>query len=287
MFREVEHTECASADSRTYQTKNDLPEAARLQAVNRRKANMSPAIVPTPIPANAPAWAAAMRRFTNYLVNDFGGGPRPWKFAWVINFQKAGTFPFLGLLIAWYHNTSTAAWIYLAMHGSYGLVWIVKDLAFPDPNWQHRITIGGGINAFLGVLGWYWVFGWLLISGVSQPAYPLPDYAWFCLCLSLCILGCVIMIAADAQKFFTLRVRRGLITDGMHRYIRHPNYLGEMMIYGSFALMVWHWLPVVVLAWVWGGLFAVNMTLKEASLSRYPEWAQYKQRSWWLLPLVL
>ena len=70
------------------------------------------------------------------------------------------------------------------------------------------------------------------------------------------------MIAADAQKFFTLRLKRGLITDGMYRYVRHPNYLGEMMIYGSFALMVWHWLPVVVLAWVWGGLFAVNMTLQ-------------------------
>jgi steroid 5-alpha reductase family enzyme len=37
------------------------------------------------------------------------------------------------------------------------------------------------------------------------------------------------MIAADAQKYFTLRVQRGLITSGMFRYIRHPNYLGEMM----------------------------------------------------------
>ena len=55
------------------------------------------------------------------------------------------------------------------------------------------------------------------------------------------------------------------------RFVRHPNYLGEMMIYGSFALMVWHWLPFVVLAWVWGGMFAVDMTLKEASMSRYPE----------------
>jgi hypothetical protein len=165
----------------------------------------------TPIPAGAPAWAAALRRVTSYLVNDFGGGPRPWKFAWVINFQKTGTFPFLAFLIAWYHNTSTAAWIYLAMHGSYGLVWIIKDLAFPDPAWQQRITILGGINAFLAVLGWYWVFGWLLISGVAEPAYPLPEYAWFCLCVSLCILGCVIMIAADAQKYFTLRLRRGLL----------------------------------------------------------------------------
>ena len=115
----------------------------------------------------------------------------------------------------------------------------------------------------------------------------LTEPVWFALCITLCILGCVIMIAADAQKFFTLRVKRGLITDGMHRYVRHPNYLGEMMIYGSFALLVWHWYPALVLAWVWLGLFAVNMTLKEASMSRYPEWAAYKKRSWWLLPGVL
>lgn len=245
----------------------------------------------TGIPATAPAWAAGMRRLTNYLVHDCGGGPRPWKFAWVINFQKAGTFVFLGLLMWFYADktpaaTSPAAWIYLALHGSYGLVWILKDLAFPDPNWQSRITILGGVNAMLAVLGQYWVFGWLLISGTAQPNYPLAEPQWFALCISLCILGCVIMIAADAQKYFTLRLRRGLITDGMHRYVRHPNYLGEMMIYGSFALMVWHWYPVLVLAWVWLGLFAVNMRLKEASMSRYPEWAAYRKRSWWLLPFV-
>jgi protein-S-isoprenylcysteine O-methyltransferase Ste14 len=95
------------------------------------------------------------------------------------------------------------------------------------------------------------------------------------------------MIAADAQKYFTLRAKPGLITDGMYRYIRHPNYLGEMLIYGSFALMIWYWLVVVVLIWIWGGLFAVNMIFKEESLSRYPEWDQYKKRSWWLLPPLL
>ncbi len=234
-----------------------------------------------------PVWARTMRRFSDYVSQDFLGGPRPWKFAWVINFQKTGTFVFLGLLMWLYQNNSPAVWVYLALHGSYGLVWFLKDIAFPDPNWQKRITIGGGINAFLFVLGPYWLFGWLLISGTSKPTYPLPDFAWFCLCISLCMLGSVLMIAADAQKYFTLRVKRGLITDGVHRYIRHPNYLGEMMIYGSFALMAWHWLPVLVLAWVWLGLFAVNMVLKEASMSRYPEWAAYKKRSWWLVPFIL
>lgn len=233
-----------------------------------------------------PSFAAKLRRFTTWAVEDAFGGPRPWKFSWVINFQKAGTFPFLAFLIWYYDNTSTAAWVYLALHGSYGLAWLVKDLSFPDAGWQKRITIAGGINAFLGVLGWYWVFGWLLISRYSDPDYPLPEPAWFTLCISLCLLGSVIMIAADAQKYFTLRLRKGLITDGLHRYIRHPNYLGEMMIYLSFALMVWHWLPFLVLAWVWIGVFVVNMIHKEASMSRYDEWREYKQRSWWLVPGV-
>lgn len=228
-----------------------------------------------------------IRRATDYLVNDFGGGPRPWTFATVINVQKGGTFFFLGFLMWWYGNTSMAAWVFLAMHGSYGLAWLIKDYAFPDSAWQRKITIGGGINAYLGVLGWYWVFGWLLISGTSGTEYPLPDGPWFALCISLCMTGTVIMVAADAQKYFTLRVKRGLITDGMHRYIRHPNYLGEMMVYGSLALMVWHWLPWLVLAWVWIGLFAVNMTLKEVSMSRYDEWRNYRDRSWWLLPGIL
>jgi hypothetical protein len=102
-----------------------------------------------------------MRGFTGYLVEDCLGGPRPWKLSWVINFQKAGTFFFLAFLIWYYQNFSTVAWIYLALHGSYGLIWIMKDVAFPDAAWQKKITIGGGIAAFAGVLGWYWVFGWL------------------------------------------------------------------------------------------------------------------------------
>lgn len=205
----------------------------------------------------------------------------------MINFQKVGTPIYLALLMAWYDNYSLPAWIYLALHGSYGLVWFIKDMNFPDPGWQVYITIPGGLVAFFSVLAWYWVFGWLLISGTVIPDYPLADYAWYALCTSLCIIGCTVMIAADAQKFYTLRERRGLITDGMFRYIRHPNYLGEMMIYASFATMVWHWLPFLVLAWVWLFVFAVNMVMKEASMSRYPEWQNYRKRSWWLLPGVL
>jgi len=58
---------------------------------------------------------------------------------------------------------------------------LVEDVAFPDRSWQARSTIGGGITAFVSVLAWYWIFGWLLISSRSQPNYPLPANAWFCI----------------------------------------------------------------------------------------------------------
>ena len=91
-------------------------------------------------------------------------------------------------------------------------------------------------------------------------------------------------MVADAHKYFVLRARRGLVTDGLFGVVRHPNYLGEMMLYASFALLAQHWLPWLVLAWVWGGVSVPNMLRKEASMARYPEWAAYRERTGLLLP---
>ncbi|MCB1583431.1 MAG: DUF1295 domain-containing protein [Marinicella sp.] len=146
--------------------------------------------------------------------------------------------------------------------------------------------MAAGLVAFWGVLFWYWVIAWLLISQSTVPNYPLPQNLWYALCIVLCLLGCVIMIAADAQKFYTLKFRQGLITDGIHRTIRHPNYLGEIMIYSSFGLMAWHWGAVAILLAVWLLVFLPNMVAKERSLSRYSEWSAYKKRSGWLLPFL-
>jgi protein-S-isoprenylcysteine O-methyltransferase Ste14 len=248
-------------------------------------------IAPATAASPAPRWAARLQRLNQHLMFELGGGPSSLKAAWVINLQKAGCFPFFALLMWLYADrtpwaTSPAAWTYLALHGSYGLVWLLKDMVFPDPNWQHRCTWGSAVYLAAG-LALYWAIGWVLISGVSDPRYPLPDNAWLALCIALCILGSVLMFGSDTQKFVQLRAKRGLITSGLFTYIRHPNYLGEMMIYGSFALLAWHWLPVLVLGYVWLGLFAPNMAMKEASMSRYPEWAEYRRRTWWLVPGLL
>jgi len=74
-----------------------------------KEANMSTATASAPLPAKAPALAAVMRQRDQLPTKRLCGGPRPWKFARVINFQKTGTFPLLGFLIAWYDNTISTA----------------------------------------------------------------------------------------------------------------------------------------------------------------------------------
>ena len=231
-----------------------------------------------------PKWASALRTLSVILSQKFLGGPRFVKLSWVINFQKGGTLPFVLALMWYFEHESVQAYVYLALHGTYGLCWLLKDTLFPDPNWEHKVTFGGAMMSFLLVLGPYWTFPYLLVSGVlgdSQVTAPLPLLA-FAICLHT--LGVVIMMVADCQKYYTLKYKKGLIQEGLFRKIRHPNYLGEMMLYGAYALIVQHWIPWAILAWVWISIFLVNMVHKEVSMSRYAQWAEYKKQSGMLLP---
>ena len=228
--------------------------------------------------------AVRLNRVVQYLSRDAFGGPRVITLAWVINVQKAGTLPFIAALMWWYGNTSAAAWVYLGLHGGYGLSWLVKDLLVPDRGWQQRVTFGGALLSFLLVLAPYWVLPWLLISPVLGPDHPQPTPALMAACIVLFTIGLTLMIGADAQKNATLAARPGLITTGFYARMRHPNYLGEMLIYGSFALMVRHWIPWVILGAIWTFVFMTNIAAQEVSLSRHPGWAVYKARTGLLLP---
>jgi len=234
--------------------------------------------------SSAPGWARSVNRLVRYLSTDFLGGPRPVKLAWVINFQKGGTLPFIALLMWFYGNYSTVAWVYLALHGTYGLCWLLKHFAFRDRSWEARATIGGAALSFLLVLGPYWLIAWLLISGVLGPDYGNPSNALLAFAIGLHTLGVAIMLSADAQKHFSLRLQKRLIADGLFRHVRHPNYLGEIMIYASYAIIVGHWLPWATLVTIWLTVFLTNMLMIESSLSRYPEWNEYRKRTGLLIP---
>ena len=199
----------------------------------------------------------------------------------VINLHKGLTALVVAGLMLAYGNFSVGPWVYLALHGTYGVLWLLKERIFPDRQWQQAIGWPQAIVLFL-LLGLYWLAPWLLIASGAVPPLPLLAGA-----IAINLLGVFLHFASDAQKHFVLKVQPGLIEDGFFARCRNTNYLGEVLIYLSFAMVAMHWLPYAVLAVFGLAVFLPNMRKKDQSLSRYPGFAAYRERSGLLLPRLL
>jgi protein-S-isoprenylcysteine O-methyltransferase Ste14 len=199
-----------------------------------------------------------------------------------IDSHKAATGLFVLLLIALYGQwDNPTAWVYLALHGAYGALWVFKSQVFPDKQWEQPASIGYGLVIW-GGLSLYWLAPWLLMArGVHAPAWCLGG------CVALYTLGVFLHFAADMQKHTFLRLRPGeLMTDGLWSRVRNPNYLGELLIYLGFGLLAMHWAPLVIVLLFVLFVWLPNMRRKDRSLARYPEFAAYKSRTRLLIPFV-
>ena len=191
--------------------------------------------------------------------------------------------PPLVLGMMWYFNNwSAEAFLYLSLHGTYCVLWLIKERLYPDRRFQDIQPLWiGTLFVFLPLAGYY-IAPYLLIS--RHVVLPPAIYG---LATSIYTFGIFLHYVSDAQKFYTLRLQQGLIEDGLFARTRNPNYLGEILIYLAFALLSWHWLPFVVLgAWVFG-FFLRNMLAKDKSMTRHASFAAYKARTWLLVPKII
>ena len=201
------------------------------------------------------------------------------KVATYINAHKILVVPIVLGMMWFYQNWSTEAFIYLSIHGTYSLLWLIKHALYPDRRFDEKLPVGIGVVFIFLPLAGYYVAPYLLISRhLTIPSYLIG------LVLFLYIMGVFLHYVSDAQKYYTLQAKKGLIQEGIFSRTRNPNYLGEILIYTSYAIMSLHWLPFLILAgWVFG-FFVRNMLAKDKSLSKYEEFAEYKKRTGLLLP---
>ncbi|MEM9287185.1 MAG: DUF1295 domain-containing protein [Pseudomonadota bacterium] len=195
-----------------------------------------------------------------------------------INLHKFLT-PFAVLaMMGYYDNWTVGPFVYLALHGTYGFLWLIKEATFRDASFEKPIHPVMGWITLFGLLASYWVAPWILISAAKTPPPWLIGLA-----VSINIFGVFFHFASDAYKHATLSLKKGLITEQLFARCRNPNYLGEMLIYGGFALLAMSWIPFAILAF-WWSLFVVNAVKKDKSISRHPGFDAWKQRSWLLFP---
>lgn len=178
-----------------------------------------------------------------------------------------------------WHNPT--AWVYLALHGTYGILWVLKSRLFPDRQWEQPTGIAYALVIW-GGLSLYWIAPWLLMSrAVHAPPWYLG------LCISLYTVGVFFHFASDMQKHTALKLKSGLIRDGFFRLSRNPNYFGELLIYLGFGLLAMHWLPLLVIALFLAVIWVPNMLRKDRSLSRYPEFDAYRRRTKMFIPFLI
>jgi len=199
-----------------------------------------------------------------------------------IDSQKLVTGIFVLMLMELFHQwQNPTAWIYLALHGTYGILWVMKGRIFPDRSWEQSCSLTYGLVIW-GGLCLYWVAPWLIVSqGIEVQAWYLG------MCVFLYAMGVFLHFSADMQKYIALKVKPGhLITDGLFSRVRNMNYFGELLIYSGFGLLAMHWLPMLILfAWV-SFVWVPRMLRKDRSLSRYPEFADYQERTKLFIPFL-
>ncbi|MDC0144968.1 DUF1295 domain-containing protein [bacterium] len=200
-----------------------------------------------------------------------------------IDLHKGATFIYILFLIFINDSnvTNINAYVYLALHGTYGILWILKSNIFPDRQWESKCSIWYGLLIWFG-LSLYWIAPYIIITD------SIESSNWYiAMCISIYIFGVFFHFTSDMQKFIQLHYNpNNLITDVMFAKIRNINYLGELFIYLGFSLLAMSILPVVALLSFIIIIWIPNMIRKDKSLSKYQNFEEYKKNTNSLFPFI-
>ena len=203
-----------------------------------------------------------------------------------IDIHKGATFFYIIFLLlqfkeSSFNNLSINIYIYLALHGSYGFLWILKSYIFPDKQWESKCSIWYGLYIWAG-LSLYWIAPYIILSQNVQ------SESWYIsFCIIIYIFGVFFHFTSDMQKFIQLKYNpNNLIDNIMFKRIRNTNYLGELLIYLGFSMLAEHLIPIAALSLFIIIIWIPNMIKKDKSLSKYDKFQDYKKNTNFLFPLV-
>ena len=203
-----------------------------------------------------------------------------------IDFAKGITWLIIiGLIYYFNQSNNLTAWIYFCLHGSYGIMWVMKSNMFPDKTWERKAGIPYTLLIIFGLMI-YWAPAFIITMTSHEASLQILVSA-----IILFSFGVYYHFVSDMQKFIFLKYNSGLITDGLWKQCRHPNYFGELLIYSSFLMLtiessLW-WLPVLILSIFIFIIWIPGMKRIDKSLSRFEGHEAYKNKTAFIIPYIL
>lgn len=197
------------------------------------------------------------------------------KLSILINIFKFGSFFFFLFMMILLKNFSLGCYLYLSLHGSYGLIWLIKDYYYPDKSFEDKIGYPFIIIISILLL-LYFTSGILIIIGVGENN---PNQIHVFLCFLIYSIGIFLVVACDIHKNAILLYKQGLITSGIMENNRNSNFFGEIMIYFSFVLCCNHVVAYIIVLLSLSTIVIVRIYTKEKSLKQKEGYLQYKNKS--------
>ena len=93
-------------------------------------------------------------------------------------------------------------------------------------------------------------------------------------------------------RFFTrtlqMREEHHVVSDGIYRHIRHPGYLGDIILFVGSGIVTSNGITTVVILCVILSAFVRRITIEERMLTDLlgREYSEHKTRTWKLIPFV-
>lgn len=207
-----------------------------------------------------------------------------WSQLTAINTAKVLTIVLLLVLAGLVGVRDMRQVLYLSLHISYCLWWLLEQWLFPERARQMFAERVGPIGfavplLFVGVL--------YSLPGLLAFLNPVPiSPVTVAVAVGLFSFGSLINATADVQKTTAKVMGADLVSDGIWRRVRHVNYLGDLLRYLSFAVVAGNgWAYVVPFLVLF--LYLQRINQKEVQMAaKYPRFAAWQQRSVRLLPGV-
>src|SRR5258708_5900452 len=131
-----------------------------------------------------------------------------------------------------------------------------------------------------------------LLNAFGVGTITVDWLAWLGVILMLLGLGLRIWASRTLGAFYTrtllIQTEQKIVYNGPYRFIRNPGYLGALIMFISAGFAVMNWISVIVIGVAMVNAYVYRIRSEEAMLeSAFGEhFAEYKARSWRLIPLI-
>jgi protein-S-isoprenylcysteine O-methyltransferase Ste14 len=182
------------------------------------------------------------------------------------------------------------AWIFISAYGVFLLFYGIRGIIRDPAQVRERSKPGAGVKTWDKIILPLYSFCLIVLFPVcgldagrfrwSSMPMAFEVLGWLGMALAGLIILWVMAVNTFASRMARIQKDRGqtVIRDGPYRYVRHPMYLGIIILFVSLPPALGSWWGLVP-AGVIGFLFVVRTALEDRMLARelsgYAEYTQY------------